>query len=239
MSELIYVIHGAWCGPEHLRPLMHKLSRRFRVKAITLPGHGIGERPGKTSIADYAAYVRGEMAEKGTLVGHSMGALVAQRAAAGNPLAELAILLAPAPPFGNPYHGSIWLRILKYLPSLALGRPFRLTDDDARALLLYPQREEAEPFRPESGIAVRDMVLGQFVFWKRIRIDCPVLVIGGEEDRMIRPSVVRRIAAYYDAEAEMLTGAGHMLGDERYAGIVAGYIARAMHELPPRPLAAE
>ncbi len=225
----VHFFHGAWGNPAQHLPFVQVLCRHFFVNAAPLLGHGCGEDPGGLSIHDFSACARGAVSKPVVLVGHSMGALVAQYAASRNARVQGLVLLAPAPPPRTLYKGEIWRRVWKYLPALLSGRAFELTDDDSRALLLHPAQEARVRFRSESGRAVRDLVLGQF-FGFRPKVTCPVLVVAAEEDTMMPLPVCKQIAHIYGADFAVVRGAGHMLTCEPWAEETAGIVRTWIHE---------
>src|ERR671933_570788 len=94
---------GAWCWEEYFLPWFAE--RGYEAHAVSLRGHGASPVPGILDFAgmdDYVADVL--LAASGlrappVLIGHSMGATIAQRAARRCGARALA-LLAPIPPHG-------------------------------------------------------------------------------------------------------------------------------------------
>jgi pimeloyl-ACP methyl ester carboxylesterase len=89
-GEPVVVLHG-WGGRiESMRPVIECLSSSFRVLAIDLPGFGESPLPsGVWGTADYAAFVRDVLRERGIdrahFVGHSYGAKTSLYLAATDP----------------------------------------------------------------------------------------------------------------------------------------------------------
>ena len=168
MSAPLLLVPGAFCGAwafDAMRPALEAAGRR--CTALDLPGHAPDGAPAWRSVADYAdavaAAVRRE-AEPPVLVGHSLGGLVAQLAAARAPVAGL-VLLAPSPSWGQPVstlelaagptlaavQGAYWLGVVA--PDWGVVREYtldRLPLDEARALHAR--------MRPESGRALFEVL---------------------------------------------------------------------------------
>jgi pimeloyl-ACP methyl ester carboxylesterase len=168
-----------------------------------------------------------------TVVGHSMGGLIAQKLAERG-VVNAAVLITPAPPRGiTVLSPRVAIRQLKYLPSLLLSRVVRPGRTDLRALVMNrvpADRQDAllDQMVPDSGRAGREMsVTGVSV--DRDRVRCPLLVIGAEDDQFIPAPIAGRIAKRYRAPLEIVPGRGHMIilepGWERLAERVETWIA--------------
>ncbi|HEY3166882.1 MAG TPA: alpha/beta hydrolase, partial [Candidatus Binatia bacterium] len=133
------------------------------------------------------------------LLAHSLGALVAAKAAEREPLSAL-VLLSALPPreIRTALPRPLRLLRLKYAPLLWLRRPFRIDDGDFRATWLHSmdesrRREILETLVPESGRLAKDF------FDRRIGISgdsvrCPVLVVSGRDDRVAPVESQREMA---------------------------------------------
>lgn len=80
----VVLIHGWACDASFWRLQMRELSRRFRVLAVDLPGHGRSDKPQITyDGALFAQAVRAimdvEKVQRAVLIGHSMGTEIAGR----------------------------------------------------------------------------------------------------------------------------------------------------------------
>lgn len=149
------------------------------------------------------------------VIGHSMGGLVAQLVAARGAARGL-VLFAPAPPRGIPV---LTLRLamaqLRYLPAMLTSRVVVPGRAEMRMLAMnrVPSSEQEELLDrlvPDSGTAGREMGLaGVPVDRERVRV--PMVVFGGDRDRFIPISRVRRVARRYGAAFSVAPGRGHML----------------------------
>ncbi len=219
MAKTIFMIHGMWGGPWYWENYIgYFKAKSYNCIAATLRYHDMDPkdepdpRLGRMSLLDYADDLEKEirgLKEKPVIMGHSMGGLLAQMLGARG-LAESLVLLTPASP-----RGILALRpsvMWSYIDVLAhwgfWRRPMR--QPFARAVysmlhLLPPDEQRAAygRFVFESGRAAFE--IGFWILDRRkatavdaSRVDCPVLVIGGAQDRITPASVVRRVADYYE-----------------------------------------
>ncbi len=223
MAETIVMIHGMWGGPwywTNYRNLFEAAG--YRCVAVTLPYHDMDPhaaadpRLGTTSLLDYAESIEQQImqlgGEKPILMGHSMGGLLAQLLGARG-LAKSLVLLTPASPAG----------ILALTPSVLRSfwsiqttwgfwnKPTRQTFAEAAYSMLHllPAAEQQavyDRFVYESGRATFE--IGYWLFDSRhaarvdaSRVNCPVLVLAGAQDRITPVSVVRKVAKKYHASA--------------------------------------
>lgn len=211
----VVFVHGAFCGGWAFDAFREPFEAAgFETHAPNLPHHERGadlEQLALTGLKDYAGaishYVR-ELRAPPVLVGHSLGGLVVQLAAARAPIAGL-VLLAPSAPWGVPpttldEHGNqfglsllgdYWRRPIP--PDYRVARSTtldRLPREEARHVFAR--------FVPESGRAIREAVQ----WWTDhamsaqapvYRIAAPVLALAGGRDRVNSSSTVRRIVSRF------------------------------------------
>lgn len=189
----------------------------FAVHLRGRAGSGSARELGKVSIDDFAddaARVARHVGAR-TVVGHSMGGLIAQKLAERGEL-DSAVLITPAPPRGiSVLSPRVAIRQAKYLPSLLLSRAVDPSREDLRELVMNcvpSERQDAvlDLLVPDSGRAGREMSLVG-VPVDRSRIRCPLLVIAAASDRFIPASIVAKIARRYDAALETIPDHGHMI----------------------------
>ncbi|HMG75073.1 MAG TPA: alpha/beta hydrolase [Pyrinomonadaceae bacterium] len=106
--EALVLIHGWTCSIEYWRDVIPDLSKRSRVIAIDLPGHGQSDKPQVAYTMDlFARAVDAVMRDAGVkravLVGHSMGTPVARQFYRKYPQKTLAIVIVDGAlrPFGD------------------------------------------------------------------------------------------------------------------------------------------
>jgi pimeloyl-ACP methyl ester carboxylesterase len=210
-TRLIY-LHGAASGP-----WVWAEGFAQRLAALGHPGIALPLSGQHATLADYLAKVREVLDEPAVLVGHSLGALIAQRLL-DHPQVRGAVLLAPVPPEGLWWSNS---RLAFSDPSL-WGEVAKMTDPkavpSARLLrgLFGPAMNPEAGWRhmarlsTESTTALLESQMPQPVTpgWIHGR---RVLVMGAEEDRLIPANAVRRCAAWHGATAEFLHHTGHLL----------------------------
>lgn len=212
--------HAAWCWENFSNRFA---AAGFATYAVSLRGHGANagrERLASTSIADYVDDVR-TVAESldhaPILIGHSLGGLVVQKYLQQFPAAA-AVLLAPVPAMG----------MLRANWQIAFRQPMALLRALARrdfaALYDSPQLTHELPFRastprayvdrytprigPESFRAALEMLLP---LRGRRSFDCPLLVVGGTEDRIVPLAHVSRTASVFGATMVVVENAAHEL----------------------------
>ena len=232
MSKNIVMLHGANEGAwvfDRFRAVFE--GQGWRCHAPDLPGHGsknadAAKRLAGLGLADYLTELETfleSVPSEPVLIGHSMGAVLAQQLAARNHAAAL-VLLAPAPRAGILPQTDAEKKLGQDL--MALG-PFWKTlinaDFDLAKIYTLNRVPEAEQravfdkFGPESGLAFFQMFFWMFDRTAATAVDtaavkCPVLCVAGADDALISPATARATAAGYPgAQFWELQGHGHML----------------------------
>jgi alpha-beta hydrolase superfamily lysophospholipase len=218
----IVLIHGAFSHAEHFRGWVEHFAARgysvfaptLRTATTALEGLGFDQY---LAAAQHIVASRERSDLLPVVIGHSLGGLIAQKLAEAG-ICRSAVLLATAPP------GMLTAqpRSLPYLaplfPRILTGRPIPADETVLRALVLHgvPETERGgllASFVRESGLAYRQLVFGQIrVAPERVR--CPVLCIGGTEDRIVSRRLVRGTARHLRAELREYQGRGHWLVGE-------------------------
>jgi pimeloyl-ACP methyl ester carboxylesterase len=204
--------HAAWCFAENWVPAAAEAG--FPAYALSLRGHGgsAGARHlRRTTMRDYVHDVLQtitELPEPPVLIGHSMGAVIAQLVAERYPLRGL-VLLAPAPLHSAA--GSM-VAIGRERPGdivrAAVGQTLPMDPD-----VLFAGLDAATA----RGYADRTGVESPLVQWELLAprsigpVRCPVQVIGTPDDRMVQVADVERTAAGYGVSVRWFPGMGHDL----------------------------
>lgn len=232
-NETLVFIHGSGDSAAVWGPLIALLPEVGSV-ALDLPGHGaLVDAPGAPtmSVADYAAFVHGEIERRGlsqvTLMGHSLGGAIALQLALASPalVSRLGLIgsgarLRVAPAFldaareADPQGASVITRM-----SFA-------EEHTAEADAYHASRAPTAP-----GILYRDLAAcNQFdVMGELGRITQPTLVAVGEGDRMTPPKFAEFLAAQVRGSTiVIIPDAGHYVQIEqpqRLADAIRAWLA--------------
>jgi non-heme chloroperoxidase len=220
MRGVVFLIHGMFATAEFWQGYRDFFEQKgYVVRAPNLLGHSKGQDAVELKdirINDYVQQCVREIediAEKPVIMGHSMGALIAQKLAELG-LAKKLVLVSAAPPKGISVLSRSALRtFMGSVPHIALGQPFKLPLSGVRYGIMntLPAQEQERGYAAlvyESANAAREFVRGT-VAVNTDRISCPVLVVAGSEDRTIVPGISRRVAERYNASYIEYSGYCH------------------------------
>ncbi|HEV3242189.1 MAG TPA: alpha/beta hydrolase [Methyloceanibacter sp.] len=242
MAKDIVMLHGAsaggWCF-DKFRAVFERLD--WKVHTPDLIGHGkdkagADQKLVGIGLADYRAEFAAFLATlppQPVLLGHSMGAVLAQQLAASDSARAL-ILVSPAPRAGilptsdsekdlsQSLMGiaSFWKTVINPDFDLACFYSLNRVPKDQ-------QRVVFDRFGPESGLAYFQMFFWMLNKTLAAAVDtnavrCPVLCLSGTEDNLVSLQTVRATALpYRDAQFWELPGHGHMLPVEPGAEDIA------------------
>lgn len=211
---------GAWCWAEHWLPWF--AAQGVPAYALSLRAHGRSggrERLNEFGLAAYAEDLLAAAAQLGRapiLVGHSMGALVVQKALERDIDCAASVLICPVPPFGVlPATLSLAFTrpaLFAQIQAMAAGRRVSL---DALQEAMFSAPLDADRLQricarmqPESSRALLDMSgWGLPQPWRAART--ATLVLGAERDVLIPASLAESSARMLGAEYRLLEGLGH------------------------------
>ena len=198
------------------------------VLAVDLPGHGRSEGPSLASIGDMAEWLSRVMdaagVETASVVGHSMGSLVALELCAGfSERVDAAVLLSTAVPMpvsegllsaakANDHDA------IDMIVAWGHGRSAHLGGHEAPGLWMTGG---AERLLEKAGDGVLYTDLDACDGYRdgleaASRVRCPVLLVLGREDRMTPPRAARELAdAIPSSRTVVLDACGHMPMVER------------------------
>lgn len=248
------MVHGIMGGAWYFAKWLQFFGARGHpAYALNLRGHHGSRRVenfGQVSVVDYVTDVRDAAAgirEKHPgapliLVGHSMGGLVAQKAADSISPAAV-ILLSSVPPRGIPLLSwPLFRRELKHVPEMLTSRAVIADPRDAADLFLNRVgATEVASFvplwTPASGRVGREITFGRIAVDAK-RVTCPVLVVAGADDVAIPPRIQRKVARKYGAPFRLYEGNAHFLiweaGWDRIAFDAAAWLDQALSQSSAR-----
>jgi pimeloyl-ACP methyl ester carboxylesterase len=223
----VVLLHGFPTNADLWRNLIGLLAPRFRVVAPDLLGYGWSARPedADLSLGAQARYV-GELIEglgvrEFAVVGHGVGGGVAQLLAGGGRVRTLVLLDSVAfdswPPAGavpsvtdgetSSATESLAERAVRESFSRGMGHPERLRAEDLEVFVRPWREDPAALVRAAGSLDGRGLsgVVG------RIReLDLPILLVWGEDDPWLPPSLGERLQEELgDAALALLPGCSH------------------------------
>jgi pimeloyl-ACP methyl ester carboxylesterase len=253
-GDTLVLVHGLGGSTNTWFPQTQVLRRDLHLVAYDLAGSGRTPVTGQISIAGHVEDLLRLVQEQGGrvhLAGHSMGTIICQHFAARYPDRVASLVLAgafPEPP--EAARGALRDRAAKARVEGMRGIADAIvaggTADDTKvnqpAATAFV-RESLMAQSPE-GYARNCEALSEAVAADLSRIECPVLLITGDQDRTAPPDVGRAMAsAIKGAEFQMLSACGHWPTIERakqvnYAlTVFYARLNRSRHDAPTRPAA--
>ncbi|NPU83385.1 MAG: alpha/beta hydrolase [Syntrophaceae bacterium] len=252
-KPILVMIHGMFVGPwcwDSFRSYFE--ARGYKVVTPTLRYHNIplssppDPRLTETGILDYAADVEKEiraLPTKPVIIGHSMGGLIAQILASRG-LAKAAVLVAPAFPRGvNPLSWtgfkSAWMNMGRWG---SWKEPIRPTFEGAvySSFHRMPEDQRKRVFEKLTYESPKAALEISFWFLDRSKatevdeskVTCPVLTVAAGEDRLLPPSIVKKIHQKYGAVSmyREFPGRDHFIiaepGWQEVAAYIDGWMGR-------------
>jgi pimeloyl-ACP methyl ester carboxylesterase len=196
------------------------LSRTYRCLRIDLPGFGRSPPLPAFSVdavaGTIAQHIAGRYLGTYVLVGHSMGGKLALACAADPPPGLVGVVLvAPSPPSPEPMDEKERARLLathgdrdSAEQTLRTITRRLISAKDADICIADNLMTSAEAWHWWLAQGSREIITAQAE-----RVTCPVLVMGGSEDPVIAPAVLKAevMPRLADASRVEITGAGHLL----------------------------
>ena len=232
-TQALVLIHGWSCSVDAWRDQIPELSRRARVIAIDLPGHGQSDKPELSYSMDrFAAGVEAVLRDAGVqravLVGHSMGVPVVRQFYRKHPdqTAGLVLVDGPLQPFGDPRLMQSLIDSLQTPGYREFGAAFLTQIAGPTISDEIKARVRASFFNTPQHVLVSAMQgLADSTIWGRDPFGVPVLDIRAksraypddmkQRDRVIAPKL----------EFQLWDGVGHFLMMEQPKRFNAAVIA--------------
>jgi len=201
-------VHGWQGGSAVWEPLIQSLGPHFRTVTVDLRGFGASnEAPGPYGLDRYAADLSDAIEaldlDPVVVVGHSMGALIAQRFAIDYPVAvEGLILIAPVPASGVPFPPKVldFFRSTPGSPERAAqwleGLTFAEATPEIRTLLRDVHAKVNSEAALESLVAWQQADFAD----EAATIETPTLILAPAGDRPMTPEFLR------EKVADIITG---------------------------------
>jgi pimeloyl-[acyl-carrier protein] methyl ester esterase len=220
----LVLLHGWGLHGGLFAPLVERLSTRFSVHAVDLPGHGRSRVAVGASLDEWTNAVLDSVPDRATWIGWSLGALLAIRAARNVERVSRLVLIAATPRFVTAPdwpHAQAPEALQRFASGLtedlrgtvhAFLAYQSLGDEHARARIRELRDQvfshgEPDPLALASGLEIlrytdlRDELA---------RLAIPVLVIAGTRDRLTPAAASAAIAdAVPGARYETVPGAAH------------------------------
>lgn len=226
-APALVALHGVGSGSASWTAQLDELpARGFRVVAWDAPGYGDSTALAASapSAGEYAAALADFVAalglERFTLIGHSLGALIAAAYCRGTEARriERLVLASPAAGYGSLPGETRQRRTEERLAAMARLGPAGLAAERA-AVLLSPHASAAaveqvrtvmRALRPEGYAQAVRMLGAADIFADAVGIKVPTLVLCGSADTVTPEAGCRRVAeAIPGAAYEALAGLGH------------------------------
>jgi len=209
-------IHAGPQSPRVWDPVMAQLPESIDAVAQTIPGIS-APAPEGFSLDAAARWVLDDLAdrtdEEGVLVGISVGALIAIRAAALEPGLVKGLVLSA--PFARSPRA-----LLKMQRTISSALPERY--------LAGPTIEEGgSGITKQDLLSVLDGMSGLDLRPELYRIQCPALVLVGGNDRANHKGSGEVVESMQDAQLQIVPGEGHLWNEtnpQRFAAAVSGWV---------------
>ena len=209
----VVLVHGMWGQPALWANWQQKLEAAgYSCHPVRLPYHYPGDkRVASCGLNDYVNAVKEvvrSLPEPPILIGHSLGGLITQRVAAETRLRAGVLVNTAAPGAIFPLRpGSLPGMARSFANPLLWRQAFKLKDWEASYLIFncLPKSERPTALAdlvPESGQVAYEVAFGKLNFKGTNRVNkqaiqCPLLAIAGQQDRIIPIAVSRRMADWY------------------------------------------
>jgi pimeloyl-ACP methyl ester carboxylesterase len=232
--------HSLLCDSHMWDAVVPALATNHRVINVDARGHGASRSGGAFTLedlaADWIAILDREGIERAALVGLSMGGMTAMRLALESPERVAGLALLDTSADSDTAAHRVQYRImaeatrfaghLKVLEGTLNKVMFGRTSLRTRRELVARQVDRWRAHPPRLIYHAARAVMDRRPVLERLgAIDCPTLVLVGDEDAALSPACSRRIAgAIRGAELVVVPGAGHLTALEAPEAVVTALV---------------
>jgi pimeloyl-ACP methyl ester carboxylesterase len=247
----VILVHGMWSNQDTLKEVQQVFTDQgYETDALCLPYHypketftnDIKNKLARTRLQDYVEYIVEKVKQQSRppiLIGHSMGGLLVQLVAVQVPCNRL-ILLSSAAPAGI---NGLSLSAIRTLGHNIFSMPLwkNVTDVSLKSIQYGIANSQSPELQQElyssctyeSGMATFQISMGALL--RRFsaahvntnKIKCPVLIVGGTEDRITPIDVQRKIAKNFGSRAHLVEvpGCCHWTVSGEYFPVICSEIS--------------
>jgi pimeloyl-ACP methyl ester carboxylesterase len=243
-GPVIVMLHGFASSSFAFRLIRQPLSRSFRVLTIDLNGFGLTQRPRKFKSYHHQEQsdliielLKSKGIERFHLMGHSYGAVISNCIAEHHPEKVMQVVLVSPPATftdKSPWYlrGKLGVKLAILMVRLLLSNPAKFHQLSAKAV--YGDETlsltVSEHYRRSMLIGgLRDACLGYIENFGKHRstmiryekILQPVLIIAGEEDRIVTKEKIEKVATVISqAETVFIPECGHCPPEEQPESVI-------------------
>jgi pimeloyl-ACP methyl ester carboxylesterase len=217
---MLIFVHGMLSNADVWHSVVHYFNERgFLCKTVDLK-KGLDLR--KTCIQDYVNKVKAMVTEDDIVIGHSMGGLIVQKVAEEATI-KGGVAICSAAPKGVKFRGAIVLASAKYAPKVIRGKPFKQDYRYVKKYMLVGVEEEDarniyEKLEEESAIVTHELGRNKIAV-DETKVNCPLLFIAAEKDKICAPELIKRIADKYNAEYRLYDCCHHFFCNNNWQDI--------------------
>lgn len=238
----VVLLHGLTDSLRSFEPVLLHLPQNIRAFALTVRGHGDADRPAEgyatESLAnDVAAFMDDAGLPSAVIVGHSMGAHVAQRFAIDHPERTLALVLVGAfVDFAtHAVMRELWSDVVKLSDPVdeSFARAFQLSTLNQPVPPEFLEMVVSESLKVPARVwkAALSGLMGSDLRLQRGKISRPTLLVRGSADAMVardeQEQILKAISGSQLLEYQGAGHAAHWEQPERFARDLAAFVQSA------------
>jgi pimeloyl-ACP methyl ester carboxylesterase len=230
-APAVIFIHGWTANHQRWRLVKQSLEPDYRVVDYDLRGHGHSEKqPGleysfSMHVEDLAGLMDALGIERATLIGHSMGGMIAQQFALAYPKrVERLVLAATSPRTVTGTKSRIGIAVAAFLFRRCFNLMIYVKDNGKKKSPdMFPDVFDPEMrASAESASASLHMIAAMDIRSRLAEIKIPTLVLSAENDETISPELTRELAELIpNAQLRTFSDCGHHLILEQHEKVSA------------------